>query len=58
MTEMQLDYEERLQSLQEKLDNIERDYTVRLKEQTDELNSKLQEQLTLVANLLSDKHLA
>ncbi len=55
---MQLDYEERLQSLQEKLDNIERDYTVRLKEQTDELNSKLQEQLTLVANLLSDKHLA
>jgi hypothetical protein len=58
MTEMQLDYEERLRSLQEKLDNIERDYTVRLKEQTDELNSKLQEQLTLVANLLSDKHLA
>ena len=58
MTEMQLDYEERLQSLQEKLDNIERDYTVKLKEQTDELNSKLQEQLTLVANLLSDKHLA
>jgi hypothetical protein len=58
MTEMQLDYEERLRSLQEKLENIERDYTVRLKEQTDELNSKLQEQLTLVANLLSDKHLA